>query len=197
MDSVVWFLVWMISCHKFHNEQHFTSDLFMIQQSKHSSGKHAHYIISWILFYLQFRFVFYCFNYFLSSGVWNFSSTLCQSIVLQYLSVCITCSTAWWIDKFSHGRYEPQLQNIILYHNIKHILEVVGPLVLKYLLQFFASRFDVIISEIQSSSGQTTYGGGDHTSTYRIPSGPSTSKASQQSGGSNVGADAAQLTRVT
>merc|ERR1712062_796771 len=36
------------------------------------------------------------------------------------------------------------------------------------------------------------YGGGDHTSTYRIPSGPSTSKASQLSGGSNVGADAAQ-----
>ena len=73
-------------------------------------------------FYLQFRFVLYCFDYFLSSGVWNFSSTLCQSIVLQYLSVCITCSTAWWIDKFSHGRYEPPLQKIFLYHNIKHIL---------------------------------------------------------------------------
>ena len=34
----------MISCHKFHNEQHFTSDLFTIQQSKHLSGKHEHYI---------------------------------------------------------------------------------------------------------------------------------------------------------
>ena len=64
------------------------------------------------------------------------------------------------------------------------------------IFQFFASRFDVIISEIQSTQLQTTYGGIDHGSTYRTPAAAGTSKSSQQSahfGGSLVSTDPMQV----
>ena len=49
-----------------------------------------------------------------------------------------------------------------------------------FIFQFFSSRFDIIISEIQSSSNaQSTYGGSDYPNAYRTAA--STSKASQQS----------------
>ena len=48
------------------------------------------------------------------------------------------------------------------------------------MFQFFSSRFDIIISEIQNSSNvQSTYGGSDYPNAYRTAAG--TSKASQQS----------------
>ena len=50
----------------------------------------------------------------------------------------------------------------------------------KLFFQFFSSRFDTIISEIQNSSNaQSTYGGSDYPNAYRTAAG--TSKASQQS----------------
>ena len=53
-------------------------------------------------------------------------------------------------------------------------------LTLSFFFQFFSSRFDTIISEIQNSSNaQSTYGGSDYPNAYRTAAG--TSKASQQS----------------